>query len=158
MNASTVNVSRVLGSLMLLTAALPSGPAFAESDQKAQAADKGRAEADARRNPRLTPFERLILESAEAHDVPAPLVKAVVKVESDFDSEALSRVGAQGLMQLMPATAKELGVDEPLDPKQNIDGGTRYWRDLKRRFGTWTLALAAYNSGPSWTGPGLVDT
>lgn len=92
-------------------------------------------------------YERLIHAAANRHKVPAALVKAVIKVESDFDHLALSKAGARGLMQLMPGTAGELGVREPSDPAQNIEGGTRYLRRQKDRFGSWVLALAAYNAG-----------
>ncbi|MDH5298794.1 MAG: lytic transglycosylase domain-containing protein [Desulfobulbaceae bacterium] len=78
------------------------------------------------------------------------LVKAVIKVESDFDHRALSSKGAMGLMQLMPETASDMHVNDPFDPKSNIMGGTRYLGLLLGQFGgDLLLALAAYNAGPT---------
>ena len=78
------------------------------------------------------------------------LIKAVIRTESDFNHLAVSRMGAQGLMQLMPDTARELKVEDPFNPGQNIEGGTRYLRYLLDTFdGDVTLSLAAYNAGPT---------
>ena len=77
------------------------------------------------------------------------LVKAVVATESSFNPTAVSAKGAQGLMQLMPATARSLGVEQPLHVEQNLDGGVRYLRSLIDRYGDWSRALAAYNAGPT---------
>lgn len=76
------------------------------------------------------------------------LIRAVIWKESSFNSKAVSPCGAQGLMQLMPATAAELGCDDPFDPEQNIRAGTLYLFRLLRAFGQKDLALAAYNAGP----------
>ena len=93
-------------------------------------------------------LDELIYISAARHGVDPALVRAVVKAESDYDAGAVSAVGARGLMQLMPETARLMGVDDIHDPEQNIDGGTRYLTRLLDRF-DWevALALAAYNAG-----------
>ena len=98
--------------------------------------------------PKMDQWDSYIIEAARNYAVPAELIKAVVMAESGMNSDALSKAGAQGLMQLMPATAKGLGVSDPWDPRQNIDGGTRYIRQNLDRFGDTRLALAAYNAGP----------
>ena len=100
---------------------------------------------------RLSPqeLEGLIQEASRCHNLPAPLVKAVIRVESNFNAAAQSPKGAQGLMQLMPGTADELMVSDPYDPRENIWGGVRYLRMLLDKFNNRLhLALAAYNAGP----------
>ncbi len=87
-------------------------------------------------------------EIAIREGVPPELFLALVHAESSFNPKARSHVGAIGLTQLMPGTARELGVD-PTDPIQNLSGGARYLRQQYQRFGTWQLALAAYNAGPT---------
>jgi len=94
-------------------------------------------------------FDLLILRTARDYGVDPALVKAVVAAESNFEIEAVSRVGAQGLMQLMPATAAELGVDAPLKPLENLKGGVRYLKQMLDRYGDVERALAAYNAGPA---------
>ncbi len=93
-------------------------------------------------------FGTEIKAAAERYGVPERLVQAVIRVESGFNSRAVSVKGAQGLMQLMPETASMLGVRNSFDPQQNIDGGVRHLRGLIERFGNdLPLALAAYNAG-----------
>ena len=94
-------------------------------------------------------FDGLILEAAKRHNLDPALLKAVVHVESRFSPEAVSSRGAKGLMQLMDATAGQLGVSDPFDPAQNIEGGAQFLRQLLQRYdGDVTMALAAYNAGP----------
>ncbi len=94
-------------------------------------------------------YDAMIRATARRYGVPAALVKAVVKTESNFQRHAVSRAGAQGLMQLMPQTAAELGIQNPFSPEENLHGGTRYLRTMIDRFGgDWKHALAAYNAGP----------
>jgi soluble lytic murein transglycosylase-like protein len=96
------------------------------------------------------PYDELIAEAAEAYNLDPELIRAVMRAESAFDPLALSRAGAQGLMQLMPALAAEMGVDDPFDPRQNIMGGARYLRRLlDRHKGNVPLSLASYNAGPT---------
>ncbi len=97
---------------------------------------------------RFHAFDDIILEACGAYDVPVSFVKAVIKVESNFNPLVISPVGAQGLMQLMPNTAAALNVTDPFDPRQNIFGGTKLLRILIDRYdGDINLILAAYNSG-----------
>lgn len=94
----------------------------------------------------LRPF---IEEAADATRLPVALIDAVIRTESGYRPAAVSRAGAQGLMQLMPGTARDLGLTDPLDPRENILAGSRYLRRLLDRFGALSLALAAYNAGPA---------
>ena len=93
-------------------------------------------------------YDRIITRAARKHGVDNTLIKAVIRAESDFDKNAISRKGAQGLMQLMPETAKDLAVKDSLDPHENINAGVRYLkRQLKNFQNNVPLALAAYNAG-----------
>ncbi|GAA3801685.1 transglycosylase SLT domain-containing protein [Nocardioides panacisoli] len=94
------------------------------------------------------PYADLINAAAARTGVPGELIAAVAQQESGFDPKAVSGAGAQGLMQLMPGTADSLGVSNPFDPAQAIDGGARLLHDLLQRFGKVDLALAGYNAGP----------
>jgi soluble lytic murein transglycosylase-like protein len=94
-------------------------------------------------------YESLIQEAALRHHLDPALIRAVIAAESAFDVNAVSDAGAQGLMQLMPALAAEMGVDDVFDPRQNIMGGVRYLRQLiDAHDGNLDLALASYNAGP----------
>lgn len=98
---------------------------------------------------RAKQYEPIIAQTALKHGVSPQLVSAVMRVESCYDKRAVSRAGARGLMQLMPATARQLGVKDSFDPQQNIDGGVRYLAQMLARFGNnLEHALAAYNAGP----------
>jgi soluble lytic murein transglycosylase-like protein len=95
-------------------------------------------------------FERDIAEAARSNQVEAALLHAVIAVESNYNPRAVSRKGALGLMQLMPATARSMGVIDPMNASQNIRGGAKYLRQLLDQFANnKSLALAAYNAGPA---------
>ncbi len=93
-------------------------------------------------------FNALVDKSAKAHDVDPLLVHSIIKVESNYNANAVSNKGAQGLMQLTPSTARMLGVSNSFDPQQNIEAGVKYLKYLKDLYKDDRLALAAYNAGP----------
>ncbi|WP_317995165.1 lytic transglycosylase domain-containing protein [Vulcanimicrobium alpinum] len=122
--------------------------AFALAPQPAGVASAPEA---ARPNAPVAPaqIDALVAQNASAWQVDPALLKAVIANESAFDANATSKVGAQGLMQLMPETAAAMGVRDAYDPVQNVAGGARYLRGLLDRFGgNERLAVAAYNAGP----------
>lgn len=145
----------ILVSCATTAAAQPLSPQFSYTrnelgtvsiSDKGLVAMPGPAAAPSRRG---SEFDAIIEDHAQAKGLHPALVRAVIEAESAFNPRAVSRVGAMGLMQLMPGTAKDLGVNDPFDPVENIRGGTTYLRSLLDRFdGDVRLALAAYNAGP----------
>jgi len=118
------------------------------SAQKSAAADAPASQKSIHTRQQLK-IERNIHKAARKYDLSPALIKGVIRAESNFQVKAVSRAGARGLMQLMPATARELGVSDSFDIAQNIDGGCRYLRKMLDSFdGDVKLALAAYNAGP----------
>jgi soluble lytic murein transglycosylase-like protein len=98
--------------------------------------------------PYIAKYDKIIQRASRQFDVDPHLIKAIIKAESSFEPDAISKSGAQGLMQLMPATARAMKVNNPFDPEQNILGGTKYLSLLLKRFKRNTrLAVAAYNVG-----------
>lgn len=93
-------------------------------------------------------IDEIVTEISAKFVIDANLVKAIIMAESNCNPQAVSSKGAQGLMQLMPSTAKELNVTKPFDPRENIVGGVKYIKGLMASYGDLRLALAAYNAGP----------
>lgn len=97
---------------------------------------------------RFNRYDEIITEASMKYLIPVALIKAIIKVESDFNPDVVSPAGAMGLMQLMPQTAEAMGVKNIFDPRENIMGGTRYLRILANKYkGDLVLTLAAYNAG-----------
>jgi soluble lytic murein transglycosylase-like protein len=117
-------------------------------EARAETAQADGATAATETEAEVTTIDEHIKEVADRYGVRADLVAAVIEAESEFNPRAVSRRGARGLMQLMPKTAATLGVDDPFDPKANIDAGVRHLRAMMDRFdNNIPLALAAYNAG-----------
>jgi soluble lytic murein transglycosylase len=95
-------------------------------------------------------YDNIISEASKRWGVSFPLLKAIIKAESDFNPQAVSKKGAKGLMQIMPENFEILGIKDPFNPEENINAGTRYFKQLYDRFkGKLALSLAAYNAGPT---------
>ena len=118
-------------------------------DDRYQLVALGRSGRRSGRAPRHGQFDGIIGLTAREQSLQPALVKAVIAAESNFDPEAVSHKGAQGLMQLMPKTAVSLGVLDPLHPVENVRGGAAYLRRMLDRYGDIERALAAYNAGPT---------
>lgn len=127
---TNIHLPRVLSSR-------PPGPRVATAITKFEPVEPSRA------------YDQLIREAAKKYGLNPVLIKSVIRMESGFDPAAVSRVGAMGLMQLMPDVAKDLGVNNPFDPRENIMAGSRLLRHLlDRHKGNLELTLASYNAGP----------
>ena len=125
----------------------PEARARVNGPSRGDVAKRGRVRAVAVPPPTLV---RMIEETAIRYRIEMALLTAIVRAESGYDPQAVSRAGAKGLMQLMPETARSLGVRDVFHPKQNLEGGALYFRRLLHRFGgDATLALAAFNAGPT---------
>lgn len=138
-----------------MTAAGPGGETAAGGGTAADGAatesgDTAGVAADGTEQAAPDSLQSIIDKASRRYGVDSGLIKAVIKAESDFNPHAVSPVGAQGLMQLMPSTARGLGVSDPFDPEQNVMAGTRFLKDLLSRYGgNLDEALAAYNWGPA---------
>ncbi len=94
-------------------------------------------------------YDSIISVASRRYGVESNLIKAIIKAESDFNPRAVSKKGAKGLMQIMPENYRDLGIINPFDPRQNIMGGTKYFRRMYNKYKKTSLALAAYNAGPT---------
>lgn len=94
-------------------------------------------------------IDEAVRDASARYRVESKLVRSVIRHESNFNPDAVSHAGAMGLMQLMPGTARELGVVCPHEPRENVLAGTRYLREMYLQFGSWPKAIAAYNAGPA---------
>jgi soluble lytic murein transglycosylase-like protein len=129
----------------------PAAPKTAENSPGPTSADSPKASANSRRDAKLSPADlgEMLTQAGQAHNLDVDLLASLVKAESNGDARAVSRAGAEGLTQLMPATAKDLGVADSFKPEENVRGGATYLDGLLSRYhDNLALALAAYNAGP----------
>jgi len=139
------NVRRSKGSWKLWKSFAGSGGASVSSGRRSALPSRERVKMGSERYHR---YDTFIRGAAERYQLPEALLRAVIHTESNYHPNAVSRVGAMGLMQLMPATAKGLGVTDPFDPRQNIYGGAKFLRLLANRFnGDMVLVIAGYHAG-----------
>jgi hypothetical protein len=149
--SADTEIQRKIAALRSLT----SGPGPGARAGRPLPGPSGQVACSAGRARRLDPAQttvvtmRAIRDASLRYGVSAALIRSVIRHESAGDPAAVSHKGAVGLMQLMPATARSLGVRCAFDPRQNVMGGTRYLREMRDRFGSWREALAAYNAGPT---------
>jgi soluble lytic murein transglycosylase-like protein len=149
------DISRVLARIQEIQSLIGDGSRPNEEfgrdlDHSLRSGNVRSAEPDSEYAARTTPEDLapLIEEAAGKTGLPAELISAVMATESGYRPDAVSPTGALGLMQLMPRTARALGVDDPSDPRQNVLGGAAYLRQQLDHFGSIEQALAAYNAGP----------
>lgn len=120
-----------------------------ESSAKPKPKPKATKSAQSKRGYDERSYDDIIKEASRAYNIPEAFIKAVIKIESNFNPNAVSSAGAMGLMQLMPGTAEHMGVRDSFDPRDNIFGGTKYLRRLADRYnGDINLVLSGYHAGP----------
>jgi soluble lytic murein transglycosylase-like protein len=147
--AALQRISTIEQSLSAIGTTPDAGTSFAATLSQAQQSGSGTPSPAPHAPIKHSAYDALIRQAAARNRLDPDLLQAVVEAESDYNPNCRSSCGALGLMQLMPGTARALGVSNPLDPAANLEGGARYLRQQLDRFGEVDLALAAYNAGPN---------